>query len=421
MDNVYWHKRATAAIPGGVNSPVRAFGGVGGTPLFVKAGKGALIYSADGREYVDFCCSWGAMILGHARAEIVDAIAKRAAGGTTFGIATPDEVVFAEKVLGFLPTGWKLRAVSSGTEAVMTALRLARGVTGRDIIVKFEGCYHGHSDAMLVKGGSGLLTGAVASSGGVPAGAVEDTVCLPYNDTEAARRFFATRGSDVAAVIVEPVAGNMGLVKPVPGFLEALREETKRAGALLICDEVINAFRFCLGAWSDKIAGVAADIVTLGKIVGGGLPLAAVAARAEIMDRLAPEGNVYQAGTLAGNPLAVAAGLRTLELLGNERPYGRMAELAKTLEEGLEAEFRRKGLPMSVGREGGVFTIFARPQPPADMAQAMASDGALYARLFHRLYEDGVYIAPSRFEVNFVSAAHGEGDIARVIESVKRF
>ena len=418
--NAAWFERAKAVTPGGVNSPVRAFNGVGGVPLVIKGGKGAKVYSTDGREFTDYCCSWGAMILGHANAEVTEAVSSQASKGTTFGIVTENEVVFAERLCSLVPGMDKVRAVNSGTEAVMSALRLARGVTGRDLLVKFDGCYHGHSDAMLVKSGSGLLTagnGGTASSAGVPADFARHTVSLPYNDFDAIRTFFADRGNEVAAVIVEPAAGNMGLVPPKDGFLAELRELTRSSGALLICDEVINGFRFGLSTYSSLYANVEPDIVTLGKVIGGGLPLAAVGGKALYMDKFAPEGPVYQAGTLAGNPLAVAAGLKTLEILERDNPYSAMAAKCARLADGVNAVAEAKGIPVRVASFGGVFTIFCSAEPVSDLAGALRCDTSLYAKIFHGLFDRGIYIAPSQFECNFISAAHTDADIESFIDA----
>ena len=416
--NEAWFARAKKVTPGGVNSPVRAFTGVGGTPLVISGGEGARVTAADGRTLTDYCCSWGAMILGHANREIGAALAAQAAKGTTFGIVTENEVVFAERLCSLVPGMEKVRAVNSGTEAVMSAVRLARGVTGRDLIVKFDGCYHGHSDSMLVKSGSGVLTAGtdgVASSAGVPADFVRHTVSLPYNDIAAADGFFAAHGQDVAAVIVEPLAGNMGLVPPREGFLLALRRLTQDAGALLICDEVIDGFRFGLSTYSSLVAHVTPDLVTLGKVIGGGLPLAAIGGKAAYMDALAPDGPVYQAGTLSGNPLAVAAGLKTLEILARDNPYAEMASVCVLLAEGVDAAARKHGVPVHVARAGGVFTVFCSEEPVTDLASAKACDTDLYAKIFHGLYDRGIYIAPSQFECNFVSAAHRVADAERFV------
>ena len=420
--NAVWFDRAKKVIPGGVNSPVRAFNGVGGVPLIVSGGKDAKVFSSDGREFSDYCCSWGAMILGHANAEICAAVTSQAAKGTTFGIATENEVLFAERLCSLVPSMDKVRAVNSGTEAVMSAIRLARGATGRDVIVKFDGCYHGHSDSMLVKSGSGVLTagnGGESSSAGVPSAFVRSTVSLPYNNIDAVREFFACRGGEVAAVIVEPVAGNMGLVLPEEGFLSGLRELTLSAGALFICDEVINGFRFGLSTYSSLFAGIEPDIVTLGKVIGGGLPLAAVGGKAEYMDMFAPEGTVYQAGTLSGNPLAVAAGLKTLEILERDDPYAAMAEKCSKIADGINAIAKERSVPLTCASFGGVFTIFCSHDPVTDLDSAMRCDTALYARLFHALYARGIYIAPSQFECNFVSAAHSDADVDAFLFAVR--
>ena len=411
--NAMWFERAKRVTPGGVNSPVRAFNGVGGTPLVISGGKGTQVFAADGRTLTDYCCSWGAMILGHANGEITETLAAQAVQGTTFGIVTENEVLFAERLCSLVPGLEKVRAVNSGTEAVMSAVRLARGVTGRDLIVKFDGCYHGHSDAMLVKSGSGVLTAgnvSTASSAGVPADFARHTVSLPYNDSAAVRDFLVVHGGETAAVIVEPAAGNMGLVPPMDGFLPELRRLTHDAGALLICDEVITGFRFGLSSYSSLVAQVEPDLITLGKVIGGGLPLAAVGGKAAFMDRFAPDGPVYQAGTLAGNPLAVAAGLKTLEILERDDPYPAMAAVCGRLAAGVDAAARECGVPVRAAHFGGVFTLFCAAEPVTDLASAQRCDTSLYARLFHGLYDRGIYIAPSQFECNFVSAAHADAD-----------
>ena len=411
------YARACKVTPGGVNSPVRAFNGVGGTPVFVESGKGARIKTADGRTFTDYCCSWGAMILGHANPEISRAVARRAKLGTTFGIATPDEVTFAEKLCALVPGMDEVRAVNSGTEAVMTAVRLARGVTGRDIVVKFDGCYHGHSDAMLVKAGSGLLTSGGASSSGVTKGAAADTLVLPYNDLDAVKKAFVSRGGKIACVIVEPVAGNMGLVPPGEGFLRGLRAITKKHGALLVCDEVINGFRFGYSSYSSLYAGITPDLITLGKVIGGGLPLAAIGGKRKYMEQLAPNGPVYQAGTLSGNPLAVAAGLKTLEILARDNPYPRMAELGSALAVGVSTIAAERGVPVTCQSFNGVFTPFCTDLPVQDLADAKACDTKLYAKIFHAMLKRGIYIAPSQFECNFISAAHTSRDVDRFLDA----
>ena len=412
MNHHSLYKRACRVIPGGVNSPVRAFNGVGGTPMYVESGKGARIRTADGRELTDFCCSWGAVVLGHARKEIVRAAAKAAARGSTFGINTPAEVEFAEKLCSLVPSMKQVRLVSSGTEAVMTAVRLARGVTGRRMIVKFDGCYHGHSDGLLVAAGSGLLTAGVTASKGVSPEVAGEVFVLPYNDAGAFEKLMAARGSEIAAVIVEPVAGNMGCVNPQPGFLKKLRVLTKKAGALLIFDEVINGFRFHLGTYG-MLCGVTPDLTTLGKIIGGGFPLAALGGRREIMKELSPVGGVYQAGTLSGNPVAVAAGLKTLELLEKENPYLRMAELGELLRGGLTSLSDE----LTVSGFAGIFTPFFTRGPVRNLAEAKTSDTRAYAAFFHAMLKKGFYLSPSQFEVGFVSAAHTEKDIERFLNA----
>lgn len=411
MDHKTLFKRAQRVIPGGVNSPVRAFNGVGGTPVFVESGKRQKIVTADGRTLTDYCCSWGAMILGHARSEVVAAVKNAAAHGSTFGIATPAEVDFAERLCSLVPGMDMVRAVNSGTEAVMTALRLARGVTGRNVILKFDGCYHGHSDTVLVKSGSGVLTMGASSSAGVTEGAVADTMVVPYNDLQAVEQAFAQCGDRIAAVIVEPVAGNMGLVPPSEGFLKGLRKVTTKHGALLICDEVINGFRFGFSSYSSLYAGVTPDLITLGKVIGGGLPLAAIGGKAKWMKQLAPTGPVYQAGTLSGNPVAVAAGLKTLDILAREQPYGRMAELGSALAVGISTIAAEHGVPVTCQSFNGVFTPFCTDLPVQDLADAKACSTKLYAKIFHGLLDRGIYIAPSQFECNFVSAAHTAKDV----------
>jgi len=410
-------QRACNVIPGGVNSPVRAFNGVGGTPIYVESGKGSKIRTADGRTLTDFCCSWGAMILGHANDEVVGAIQAQAKKGTTFGINTPDEVLFAERLCSLVPGLERVRLVNSGTEAVMTALRIARGVTGRKRIVKFDGCYHGHSDSVLVSAGSGLLTGGTVSSLGISRHVASDTFVVPYNDIDALNELIREKGSEIAAIIVEPVAGNMGLVLPEPDFLHKLRRSADRCGALLIFDEVINGFRFNFSSYA-KTAGVKPDLITLGKVIGGGLPLAAVGGSAVFMDELAPRGKIYQAGTLSGNPLAVAAGLKTLEILERDNPYARMAQLGQRLAETINTAAASKGLPFHCAHYRGVFTLFFTQAPVKNLADAKRSDTRAYAQLFHSALNRGYYLPPSQFEVGFISAAHGEDEVMAFAQAV---
>ena len=410
-------KRACKVIPGGVNSPVRAFNGVGGTPLYVESGKGSKIRTADGRTLTDFCCSWGAMILGHAHDEVVAAVQVQAAKGTTFGINTPDEVFFAERLCSLVPGMERVRLVNSGTEAVMTALRVARGVTGRKRIIKFDGCYHGHSDSVLVSAGSGLLTGGTVSSLGVSRHVASDTFVAPYNDINAVNELIREKGTEIAAIIVEPVAGNMGLVPPDSEFLAKLRRAADRCGAVLIFDEVINGFRFNLSSYA-KTVGVKPDLITLGKVIGGGLPLAAVGGAAVFMDELAPCGKIYQAGTLSGNPLAVAAGLKTLEILERDDPYPRMARLGQRLAETVNTAAASKGLPFHCAQYQGVFTLFFTHGPVRNLADAKLCDTRAYAQHFHSLLNRGYYLPPSQFEIGFISAAHTEEEVLAFAQAV---
>lgn len=413
--SVQYFNRAQKVIPGGVNSPVRAFNAVGGDPFYVVKGKGARITTAEGRELIDFCGSWGPLILGHAREEVVETAAKVARDGMTFGINTPREVEFAELLCSLIPSVDQIRLVNSGTEAVMTALRLARGFTGRRRIIKFDGGYHGHSDGLLVGAGSGLLTGGISSSAGVYVD--EGDVFLPaYNDKQAVSDLIYTHGNEIAAIIVEPIAGNMGLVPPVDGFLKHLRAEADRCGALLIFDEVITGFRFGPTTYGELI-GITPDLTTLGKIIGGGMPLAALGGRRDVVQRLAPVGDVYQAGTLSGNPVAVAAGMKTVELLVEENPYEQLSKLGKQLRCGLLSCVQ--GLDFSVSQLGGVFTPFFGKGPIRNLDEAKACDTKAHAAFFHAMLENGFYLPPSQFECAFISAAHTEADINAFVTAAK--
>ena len=406
--------RAQRVIPGGVNSPVRAFRAVGGTPLFIRKAEGARIWDADGNAYIDYVGSWGPMILGHAHPEVIEAIQRAAERGTSYGAPCAAEVELAERVVRLVPSCERVRFVSSGTEATMSALRVARGFTGRRKILKFDGCYHGHADGLLVAAGSGVATLGIPGSPGVPEGTVADTLVAPFNDVKAVEGVFAEHGRDLAAVIVEPVCGNMGCVAPREGYLEALREITKRAGTVLVFDEVMTGFRLSLGG-AQKVYGITPDMTCLGKIVGGGLPAAAYGGRAEIMDQVAPVGPVYQAGTLSGNPLAMAAGGTALDLLARPGTYEALEARTVRLQIGLSRAAQAAGVMVTVNRVGSMLTVFFCRGPVVDYASAKTSDTKLYARFFHGLLKRGVYLPPAQFEAAFVSLAHGEPEIDRTI------
>ncbi|HSE91984.1 MAG TPA: glutamate-1-semialdehyde 2,1-aminomutase [Methylomirabilota bacterium] len=410
MDSDGLFRKAQQVIPGGVNSPVRAFRGVGGEPFFVARALGARLTDVDGRSYVDFVGSWGPLILGHAPPAVVEAVAEAAGRGTSYGAPTAQEVEMAEAVTAACPSMDLVRLVSSGTEATMSAIRVARGATGRDVIVKFDGCYHGHADSLLVKAGSGGATLGIPDSRGVPDGLARLTATLAFNDLEAVRELFRRRGDDIAAVIVEPVAGNMGVVPPVPGFLEGLREVTARHDSVLIFDEVITGFRVAYGGAQARY-GVRPDLTCLGKIIGGGLPVGAYGGRRDLMAHVAPLGGVYQAGTLSGNPLAVAAGLATLRALREGDPYARLEALGARVEAGLRAASDKAGVPLTVNRVGSMLTGFFTDGPVTDYATARRADTARYGRYFHAMLDRGVFLAPSQFEAAFVSLAHTEADI----------
>jgi glutamate-1-semialdehyde 2,1-aminomutase len=401
---------AERRIPGGVNSPVRAFRSVGGEPRFIARGEGPRIWDVDGREYLDFVGSWGPLILGHAPAAVVEAVSVAASRGTSYGAPTPQEVELAAMITAAYPTMEMVRLVSSGTEAAMSAIRLARGATGRDVLVKFDGCYHGHADSLLVKAGSGGATFGIPDSRGVPAALASLTLTLPFNDLGAVRELFRARGGEIAALIVEPVAGNMGVVPPAPGFLEGLREITAAHGALLIFDEVITGFRVAYGG-AQELYGVRPDLTCLGKIIGGGLPVGAYGGARAIMEHVAPLGGVYQAGTLSGNPLAVAAGMTTLRALQDPKVYARLETLGGRLQRGLAEAAEKAGVALTVNRVGSMLTAFFCPGPVGDYAGARAADAPRYARFFHAMLERGVALAPSQFEAAFVSLAHSEEDI----------
>jgi glutamate-1-semialdehyde 2,1-aminomutase len=414
-------ERARRVIPGGVDSPVRAFGAVGGTPPFVARGEGAYLIDADGNRYVDLVQSWGALLFGHARPEIVEAAAAAAANGTSFGAPTELEVQLAERIVDAVPSVEMVRLVSSGTEAVMSAVRLARGFTGREIVVKFEGCYHGHSDALLAKGaGSGLATLGIPGSPGVTEGAAQDTVTVPYNDLEAARALFAERSERIAVVVVEPVAANMGVVPPEPGFLEGLRELCTAHGALLLFDEVITGFRIAYGG-AQAYYGVTPDLTTLGKVMGGGFPCAAFGGRRDVMEALAPLGPVYQAGTLAGNPVAVAAGIAALDLAREQDPYPGLVATAERLTDGLSVAFDEAGIPVRTDRVGSLFSLFFTESPVRNFPDAKAADHERYARFFHHMLDAGVYLPPSGYELWTLGTAHGPKEIAKVLEAASSF
>jgi glutamate-1-semialdehyde 2,1-aminomutase len=402
---------AARVMPGGVNSPVRAFKAVGGTPFFVARAEGSRIVDVDGRAYVDFLSSWGPLILGHAAPAVVEAVTEAVRAGTSYGAPTAREVEMAERISRAVPSMEMVRLVSSGTEAAMTAIRLARGATGRDVIIKFDGCYHGHADSLLVKAGSGGATFGVPDSQGVPAALAALTVAVPFNDLDAVTTAFESRRGQVAAVLVEPVAGNMGVVPPAPGFLKGLRELCTRHGALLVFDEVITGFRVAFGG-AQALYGVKPDLTCLGKIIGGGLPVGAYGGPRELMNRVAPLGGVYQAGTLSGNPLAVAAGLATLRALEDRAVYDRLEALGASLESGIRTAAAASEVPVAVNRVGSLLTTFFTDGPVTDYASAKRADTARYARFFHAMLDRGVFLAPSQFEAAFVSLAHSEQDIA---------
>ena len=399
-------ERALESMPGGVNSPVRAFGAVGGTPVVFERGEGAYLVDVDGNRYVDHVMSWGALILGHADPEVVRELTEALGRGTSFGAPCPDEVALAQAIRRMMPSLERIRMVSSGTEAVMSAIRLARAYTGRSAIVKFKGCYHGHADAMLVRAGSGVATLGLPDSPGVPAGAVADTLVARYNDLGSVVELFDEHAGQIGAVIVEPVAGNMGLVLPAEGFLEGLREVTRERGALLVFDEVMTGFRVAPGG-AQALFGVTPDLTTLGKVIGGGLPVGAFGGRVEIMEMLAPAGPVYQAGTLSGNPLAMRAGLATLRRIDSAETWHRLEDTSRLLADTLAREAEGAGLPLQASAVGGMFGFFFTDRPFVDWDCAASLDTERFAKFYHGMLNEGVYLAPSPFEACFVSTAHG--------------
>ncbi len=415
-DTLFDHAQKT--IPGGVNSPVRAFRSVGGTPRFISSGAGARVRDVDGHEYLDYVGSWGPLIVGHAHPDVIRAVQAAAAKGLSFGAPTAGEVELAEELIRLVPSLDMVRLVSSGTEATMSAIRLARGYTGRDAIIKFEGCYHGHSDSLLVKAGSGMLTFGNPSSSGVPADLAHHTLVLDYNDPQQLADAFARHGDKIACIIVEPVAGNMNLIRPTPDFLKALRELCTRHGALLVFDEVMTGFRVAPGS-AQGLFGITPDISTFGKVIGGGMPLGAFGGRRDIMEKIAPLGPVYQAGTLSGNPLSVAAGLATLKLIQAPGFYESLTEKTKRLCDGLTAAAKAHGIAFSAQSVGGMFGLYFSAACPGNYAEVMRCDKDAFNRFFHAMLDAGHYLAPSAFEAGFVSAAHTDADIDSTIAAAK--
>jgi glutamate-1-semialdehyde 2,1-aminomutase len=414
-DSISLYDKACQLIPGGVNSPVRAFKSVGLKPHFIKSGKGSRITDEDGNQFIDYVCSWGPLILGHCHPEVLEALEKTMKDGTSFGAPTRREIEMAEVICSMTPSIEMVRLVSSGTEATMSAIRLARGFTGRDLILKFSGCYHGHSDGLLARAGSGAATFSIPDSLGVPSAVVEQTLVAPYNDLDATRKMFALNSGKIAALIVEPVAGNMGVVPPVKGFLEGLRNLCDENGTILIFDEVMTGFRVSKGG-AQELYGIRPDLTCLGKVIGGGLPVAAFGGARKIMEALAPVGGVYQAGTLSGNPLAVAAGLATLKILLRDDPYNRLEASSAALENGLRKLLESRKLAATINRVGSMMSVFFHPGPVENYEQALAADKQKFNRFFERMLDSGVYLAPSAFEAWFVSSAHSNEDIEQTIQ-----
>ncbi|RKH00420.1 glutamate-1-semialdehyde 2,1-aminomutase [Corallococcus carmarthensis] len=411
--------RAQARIPGGVNSPVRAFRGVGGDPVFFKEGSGAWLTDVDGNRYVDLVGSWGPLILGHAYPPIVEAILEAARRGTTFGAPVASEVEFAELLCATVPSVEKVRLVSSGTEATVAAIRVARGFTGREYILKFEGCFHGAGDPFLVKAGSGVETLGLPDSPGVPSALAALTLTAPFNDLAAVERIFQEKGKDIACVIIEPVVGNMGVLVPRPGYLEGLQALCQKHGVLFVLDEVMTGFRLARGG-AQELYGLKPDLTTMAKVVGGGMPLGAYGGRRDIMAKVAPEGPVYQSGTLSGNPVAVAAGLACLKALAAPGTYSRLEQLGLLLEEGFRAEAKAAGVPVTVNRVGSMLTVFFTAEPVFDYTSAKKADTAKFGRFFHAMLQEGVYLPPSQFEAAFVSLAIGEPEVAHVLAAARK-
>jgi len=420
--SAYWAERSRKRIPGGVNSPVRAFRAVGGEPIFIASAHGSRITDVDGNEYIDYVGSWGPMILGHAHPEVVAAVREAALRGTSYGAPTIQEALLAETIGRFFPSIEQVRLVNSGTEATMSAIRLARAFSGKSMIVKFDGCYHGHSDSLLVQAGSGVATLGLPDSPGVPESVARETLTLPFNDLVALEQAFQRYPNQIGGVILEPVTGNMGVVLPQPSFLSDLLNICQECGAIAIFDEVMTGFRVAAGGAQERFA-VSAPLTCLGKIVGGGLPIGAYGGSAEIMESVAPQGPVYQAGTLSGNPLAVAAGLKTLEILEREKPHNRLEELTSRLCEGLKSGALETGVPLQVHQCGSMFTAFFSQQTISDFRAAKTADTDRFSRFFQAMLERGIYLAPSQFEAGFVSLAHSEDDIERTttaaLESLK--
>jgi glutamate-1-semialdehyde 2,1-aminomutase len=410
--------RALEVIPGGVNSPVRAFRAVGGKPLFIARGDGCRLWDADGKEYIDYVGSWGPLIFGHRPPEVLRALAEVLDIGTSFGAPTEGEVELAELICELVPSVEVVRLVNSGTEATMSAIRLARGFTGRNRIIKFDGCYHGHGGSLLVKAGSGVATLGLPDSPGVPRSLAELTSVIPFNDADSIKREFERNGADIACVIIEPVAGNMGCVRPIAGYLELIRELTRRAGSLLIFDEVMTGFRVAPGG-AQQLYGIRPDLTTMGKVIGGGLPVGAYGGRRDIMNQIAPAGPVYQAGTLSGNPLAVAAGLATLRRLRKESPYSRLEETGRRLQQGIDGAIAASGAAARFNRVGSMFTLFFTATEVKDFQSAKTSDTRRFNKFFHSLLDQGIYMPASQFETAFISAAHSEADIDKTIEAVR--